>query len=239
MKLTFRNTTPNNVLLTRRENSYTINPSSEMCLEIAEDTVDFSLEPCSENNIRYLSRKAGIILYRHFKLRSSYSEGFEADTLIQLVSDVKKGKFLDEYERVVPFSNEHSFSEPDYSVKDGKAVLSQLQKSQANGNRTLFIFDLFDILGNSFTALLLLIIPFILIWIFGSIVLAAKICGCIFLVLFIIILIANRFLDKLKRALWKKGKAFVLRKQIFKNYNSYFDNEYITSVFSAKPKAKK
>ena len=240
MKLTFRNTTANDVLLTLGDNSYTIKPSAEMSFDYDTDKVDFSLEPCTASKVRYISKSIGLIFFRHLKLKSAYSLNLTADELlIQLVSDVKKGKFGDEYERIVPFSNDVSFSAPQYTVRDENVVRQQFQKTKSNGSRTLLLFDLLDILGNCFTAFLIMLIPFILIWIFGTFVLAAKICGCIYLVICVIILILNRFLDKLKRALWKKGKAFVLRKQIFKNSESYFDNEYISSVFDPKPKTKK
>ena len=240
MKLTFRNTTISNVLLTSQENSYIITPSEEISLDYDTDTADFSVEPTCESKVRYISRSIGIIFFRHLKLRSDYSAAStEGEFLIQLISDVKKGRFGDEYERIIPFSNDISFPEPHYTVKNENVIRQQFQKTKSNSRRTFLFFDLLDILGNCFTAFLIMLIPFILIWIFGTFTLAAKICGCIYLVICLIILILNRFLDKLKRALWKKGKALALRKQIFKNSESYFDNEYITSVFNHKSNAKK
>lgn len=233
MKLTFRNTTANDVLLILMNNNYTLSPSSEMSFETDTSNVEFSLEPRCASEIRYLSRKTGVISLRSFKLKASYTVKITKDTLIQLVSNVKKGKFRDEYERIVPFSNDCSFSNPFYCVRDEKAVRYQFEKSRTKGNRTLLIFDFFDILGNCLTALLLLIVPFALIWIFGDFDLAVRICGYAFIPIFIIILLINRLFDKFKRKIWKKGKSFALKNQIFKDYNSYFDNEYITSVFNA------
>jgi tetrahydromethanopterin S-methyltransferase subunit E len=112
-------------------------------------------------------------------------------------------------------------------------VRNILEKAISKGDNGLKIFDAFDILGNSITGLLFLLIPFILIWIFSDITTAAKICAIAFIPIFLVILIVNRFFDKLKRKAWKKVKAYTLRNQIFKDYNSYFDNEYICSVFKS------
>lgn len=234
MELTFRNTTAKDVLLTFGESKHYIKPAQEIAFEIGTDTADFSLEPCCESRIRYISKTVGIINYRHFKLKADYRATIDGDSDIQLISDVKKGKFRDEYERVLPFSNDCSFDEPHYSIRDEELVRRRFREIRSNSNRTLLIWDILDFLGNSLQALLLLIIPFVLIWIFGSFILAAKICGCIFAVVCIILLFINRLIGELKRKIWKKGKAFVLRKQIFKDYNSYFEDEYIKSVFPEK-----
>lgn len=231
MKLTFKNTSKDTVILSFENKEYTIPPFSQITAEGHKKEATFSVSPDKSSFISYLSSKTGIIRCRHFILNSSYVGVFDNDCLIQLVSNVRKGKFADEYERIVPFCAEGKLSKPFYKVKDEAVIRREIEDSITKGNRTVRLFDLLDILGNSLCAILLLIIPFVLIWIFGSFSLAATVCGYAFIPIFIIIVLINRFFDKLKRKAWKKGKSFVLKNQIFKDYKSYFDNDYITSIF--------
>ncbi len=203
-------------------------------VEVDESVNEFVLIPEGKSDVIYLLAKFGIVLKRFFKTASRYAFTAQDNMKILLLTDKKRGSFADEYERVVPFSNQSSFALVRYSVSDEVRMKGILEEAINKGDKSLKIFDAFDILGNAFTGLLLLIIPFILIWIFGDIHLAAKICGTAYIPIFIIIILMNRFFDKVKRKLWKRAKGFTLRKQIFKDYNSYFEDEYIKSVFDKK-----
>ncbi len=206
----------------------------EKIYEISQVPEKLLLIPEGKSDVTYLVAKLGVISRRYFRTTAEYVFSAKDDMKILLLTDKKKGGFRDEYERVVPFSNQTDFTVVNYSVSDEHRMKSMLEDAINKGDKSLKLFDAFDILGNAFTGLLILVIPFILIWIFGDIHLAAKICGSAFIPIFIAIILINRFADKLKRKLWKQTKGFVLRKQIFKDYNSYFDGEYIKSVFDKK-----
>ncbi len=197
----------------------------------ADGTSSFTVQVDEGSYVTYILAKFGVVLKRHFKVKSEYAFSADDDITVTLKNEKKKGRFMDEYERVVPVSNQCKFSFVTYSVPDEVKIKKELESANKRGDNALKLFDVFDILGNALTALLFLLIPFAIIWIFADVQLAAKICGMAFIPIFGLIIYLNRVFDKLKRRLWKTAKSKRLQKEIFKDYNSYFDNEYIASVF--------
>lgn len=195
------------------------------------DAGSFTLQVDEGSYVTYILAKFGVVLRRHFKVKSEYAVGTDGDITVTLKNEKKKGRFMDEYERVVPSSAKGSLSLLGYSVPDEAKIRKELEGANKRADNTVKIFDVFDILGNALTALLFLLIPFVIIWIFADIELAGKICGMAFIPIFGLIIYLNRVFDKLKRRLWKTAKSERLEKEIFKDYNSYFDSEYISSVF--------
>lgn len=234
MKITFDNKSDTAVIIALQGVNEMILKGETKTFEVIESLNELTLIPEGKSDVTYLLAKFGIVLKRYFKTASRYVFTAQDNMEILLLTNKKKGSFADEYERVVPFSNQSEFTVLRYSVSDELRMKRILEEAISKGDKSLKIFDAFDILGNAFTGLLFLIIPFILIWIFGDIHLAAKICGIASIPIFIIIILLNRFFDKIKRMVWKKAKGFTLRKQIFKDYNSYFEDEYIKSVFDKK-----
>ena len=194
------------------------------------NTGTFTLQVDEGSHVTYILAKFGVVLRRHFKVKSEYSANSTDDLTVTLRNEKKKGRFMDEYERVVPSSVQDSLSLLSYSVPDEAKLKKELSNANKRADNTIKIFDVFDILGNALSALLFLLIPFVIIWIFADIELAGKICGMAFIPIFGLIIYFNRFFDKLRRSLWKTAKNKRLEKDIFKDYNSYFDNDYISSV---------
>lgn len=237
MKITFDNEADTAVIVTLQGTDIineVIAKGERKEFELFAECSKLTVIPEGKSDVTYLLAKFGIVLKRFFKTASHYTFTAQDNMEILLLTDKKRGSFADEYERVVPFSNQSRFALVRYSVSDEVRMKGILEEAINKGDKSLKIFDAFDILGNAFTGLLLLIIPFILIWVFGDIHLAVKICGTAYIPIFIIIILMNRFFDKVKRKLWKRAKGFTLRKQIFKDYNSYFEDEYIKSVFDKK-----
>lgn len=237
MKITFVNKSDTSVLFTMQGTEFTnvrIDKGEAKECELSQEAANLILIPDGISEVTYLFAKLGVISKRYFKATAEYSFSVTDNMTIDLVTNKCKGKFKDEYERILPVSAQGEFEVVKFSVSDEVRIKNILEKAISKGDSGLKIFDAFDILGNSLAGLLILVIPFILIWIFGDIQLAAKICGIAFIPIFLVILIINRLFDKLKRKAWKKLKEYMLRNQIFKDYNSYFDNKYISDVFRSK-----
>ena len=231
MKISFINKSDKPVYITMGENSITIDKSQTKVLEADNSVSTFTLQVDEGSYVTYILAKFGVVLRRHFKLKSGYSVSGDGDITVTLKTEKKKGRFMDEYERVVPSSAQGTLSLVSYSVPDEARLKKELESANKRADNTIKIFDVFDILGNAFTAILFLLIPFGVIWIFADVHLAAKVCGMAFIPIFGLIIYLNRVFDKLKRRLWKTAKSKRLQNEIFKDYNSYFDNEYISSVF--------
>lgn len=231
MKISFINKSGKPVYITMGENSITIDKSQTKVLEADNSVSTFTLQVDEGSYVTYILAKFGVVLRRHFKLKSEYSVSGDGDITVTLKTEKKKGRFMDEYERVVPSSAQGTLSLVSYSVPDEARLKKELEGANKRAYNTIKIFDVFDILGNAFTAILFLLIPFGVIWIFADVQLAAKVCGMAFIPIFGLIIYLNRVFDKLKRRLWKTAKSKRLQNEIFKDYNSYFDNEYISSVF--------
>lgn len=231
MKISFTNKSDKPVYITMGENSITIDKSQTKVLETDNSVRTFTLQVDEGSYVTYILAKFGVVLRRHFKLKSEYSVSGDGDITVTLKTEKKKGRFMDEYERVVPSSAQGTLSLVSYSVPDEARLKKELEGANKRADNTIKIFDVFDILGNAFTAILFLLIPFGVIWIFADVQLAAKVCGMAFIPIFGLIIYLNRVFDKLKRRLWKTAKSKRLQNEIFKDYNSYFDNEYISSVF--------
>lgn len=231
MKISFINKSGKPVYITMGENSITIDKSQTKVLETDNSVSTFTLQVDEGSYVTYILAKFGVVLRRHLKLKSEYSVSGDGDITVTLKTEKKKGRFMDEYERVVPSSAQGTLSLVSYSVPDEARLKKELEGANKRADNTIKIFDVFDILGNAFTAILFLLIPFGVIWIFADVQLAAKVCGMAFIPIFGLIIYLNRVFDKLKRRLWKTAKSKRLQNEIFKDYNSYFDNVYISSVF--------
>ena len=229
-KITIINKSNITLCLTAENESYILYPSQVQCIVTEKAPFHFSAYPDSVNRIDYLFKSAGIISKRHFVLVSDFQLRTGEECEVSFYTNTKKGRFRDEYEYCVPYCSQGTIDVLHHSVKDEESFRQEFEQSGKKGKRALLVLDFFDILGNALAGILLLVIPFLFIWLFWDIRLAWNICSVAFIPIFIIIVIINRILDKLKKAAWQKGKSFALRKQIFKDYNSYFQQDYISSV---------
>lgn len=234
MKITFRNLSSEHIELSLKGKKEIIPSQGDFLFETEESGISFCVNPYEKSDITYLFRRAGVILKRSFCTQSAYSGTITCDTVINLYSDKARGKFGDEYRRIVAVSDVTPLFCGAYRVTDEEFVRNELDRSKEKGNRALLVFDIFDILGNALTVLLLLLIPFALIWLFGSFETAYTVCGYLFIPIFAVIVIVNRVFDKYKRKLWYFFKGKALEKSTFKGTDSYFSEDYIREVFSAR-----
>ena len=230
MKITFINKSDKDIYISSTNNDITLYSGETACID-SEETCSFSVQVNERSHITYIAEKLGIILKRNFKIKSEYSLSVGEDATIILKSEKKKGRFMDEYERVTCLADNNRLSLLSFGVPDEKRMKTELEDAISHGDTTLKLFDVLDILRNGFTAILLLLIPFAIIWFFTDIDTAFKVCTLAFIPIFGLIIYLNRFFDKVRRRLWKSAKNAKLKNEIFKDYNSYFDNEYIETVF--------
>ncbi len=230
--LIFTNKTCITLLLSVNNQAYKIVPSQTQQISTAESAVQFTVCPDSLNSIRYFLKSAGLISKRHFVVESEYSAFVNGEMQIDLYTQTKKGKFMSEYEFCVPYCTNGNLSLGKFTVKDEEKFKNELYKCTERSKRAVLLFDILDIFGNALMGVLLLVIPFLLIWFFGNIQLAWDICSIAFIPIFIIIVLINRLFDKFKKLAWIKGKSFILKNQTFKNTDSYFEHEFIMSAFN-------
>ncbi|MBO5937012.1 MAG: hypothetical protein J6Q79_05285 [Clostridia bacterium] len=231
MKINFINKSDKDIYITMNDESITVNDGERKSLA-TEEAGTFTVQINENSYVTYIVAKFGVVLKRHFKVRSEYAFDMGDDITVVLTTDKKKGKFMDEYERAVCMADNGRLTLLGYRVPDEERLKRELAAAIRRSDNTLKIFDLFDILGNGLAAALFLLIPFAIIWIFSDVRLAAEICTIAFIPIFALIICLNRFFDKLKRKLWKSARSAKLKNQIFKDYHSYFDSEYIESVLN-------
>ena len=233
-RLIFTNKSNTVIVVAVGDESYSLFPSQIQCVPVPDGTAQFSVCTGGRSYINYFIKSAGIISKRHFIAVTDFRLTAYNECEIHLYSQTKKGVYMDEYEFIIPRCENAELTALGYSVKDGDSFIRELEKSSRKGKRAIFLFDLLDILGNAFVGILILVIPFLLIWLFKDIELAWDICSVAFIPIFAIIVVINRFFDKLRKILWENGKQFFFRKKLFKGYRSYFDSEYIRSVAESK-----
>ncbi len=231
MEITFINKSNKPVYVTLGENSARIATAQRETLYCDGLDGTFTAQVDEASYVRYVLAKFGVVLRRQFKLVTEYEFTAVSDMVVVLYDDKRKGRYMDEYEKIVPRTTDGTIRQVSCRVPDEDKIKSELAGANKRSNNAVKLFDVFDILGNALSGLLLLVIPFILIWIFADIDTASKICGMIYIPMFAVIVLFNRYMDKLKRKVWALLKAKKLEKDIFKDYNSYFDSEYIESVY--------
>lgn len=221
------------ILYLKTENeTIPIPPLGSYRLDTEAPSFSFSVYACEKSNIVYAIKKFGVIFKRNFNVCSSYNiTAIENDT-INLFTHSKKGSFGDRYNRVAVTCTSSKLSEPFYSVTDEEEIKKEFNSAKKKTDRVFLLFDLIDIIKNAFIALLFLIVPFALIWIFGSFESAYTICGYLYIPILAIIIIFNRITDKYKKKIWNFAKGKALKNHIFQGTDSYFSNDYISFVFS-------
>ncbi len=231
MKIIFRNLSDKHIELTSEGETHIIASGSAYELYTYDGQVSFSLNPYEKSFLTYFIRKAGVIRKKNFCTVSDYKAEFGGDTVINLKIDRVKGKFSDIYRRVSATVGSVTLAPESFRVIDEAEMKKEFTDAKKRGNRTIFLFDVLDILKSGLIVFLLLLIPFALIWIFGSLETAYTICGYLFIPIFIMIIIFNRIFDRLKKKLWYFAKGKALKNSTYKGTDSHFEEEYMREIF--------
>ena len=231
MKITFNNLSGEHIELTIDGKTSLIGAASQAEAAVGCGPLSFSLNPYEKSSVSYLIRRAGLIRKKSFCTLTTYSTAVGRDSVINLHTDSAKGKFSDTYRRVVATGNGFPVTLESYAVADESEMRKEFAAASKRGSRAIFLFDVLDILKSGLIVLLLLLIPFALIWLFGSLETAYTVCRNLFIPIFIVIIIFNRIFDRLKKKLWYYLKSKTLRNSVYKGTDSHFEEEYIREVF--------
>lgn len=234
MIITFCNISGEHIELTVNGKTTIIAANSSEKIIVDYGELTFSLNTYRKSSLSYFIRRAGLIRKKDFCILTTYKTRVGWDSVITINIISAKGRFFDTYHRVTATCDNFPITLESYSVADEKEMRKEFADANKKGNRALFVFDMFDIIGNAFTVLLLLLIPFALIWLFGSFETAYTVCGYLFIPIFAVIVIINRVFDKYKKKLWFFFKGKALKNKTFRGTDSYFSEEYIREVFGTK-----
>lgn len=231
MKITFNNCSKEHIELTSGEKKQIIASGSSFDYITDNSSLSFSVNPYEKSFVTYFWRTVGLIRKKNFCTLSHYSTAINKNAVINLHHSSAKGRFSDIYRRVTAVGEEFPVTLERYSVADETDMRKEFARARKRNLRTVFFFELLDILKSGLIVLLLLLIPFALIWIFGSLETAFTVCRNLFIPIFIIIIIFNRIFDGLKKKLWYFLKGKALKNSTYKGTDSHFEDEYIREIF--------
>lgn len=231
MEVTFINHSDEHIELTLYRTTRIIGAHSSEVIPVDYGRLTFSLNPYEKSYLMYFIKKAGLIRKKSFCTLTSYSTEIFRDSVIDLSTVSAKGAFADTYHKVVAKVDGFPVIPEGYRVVDEDEMRKEFADAKKHGNRTIFFFDVLDILKSGLIVLLLLLIPFALIWIFSSLEDAYTVCRNLFIPIFAVIIIFNRIFDRLKKKLWYYLKGKTLKKSTYKGTNSHFEEEYIREIF--------
>ncbi len=231
MKITFNNLSGEHIELTIDGKTSLIGADSQAEAAVGCGPLSFSLNPYEKSSVSYLIRRAGLIRKKSFCTRTAYSTDISRDTVITVRTDSAKGSFADTYRRATADCTDCPLTLEHYTVADESEMRKEFAAASKRGSRAIFLFDVLDILKSGLIVLLLLLIPFALIWLFGSLETAYTVCRNLFIPIFIVIIIFNRIFDRLKKKLWYYLKSKTLRNSVYKGTDSHFEEAYIREIF--------
>lgn len=231
MKITFNNLSGEHIELTAQGKTSVIPALSSTELPEVSESFSFSLNPYEKSYLKYFIRRFGLVRQKSFCLRTVYNAAITRDSVISLRTQRARGSFLDTYHRAVATGYGFPLTLEKSVVADEEEMRKEFASAKKRGNRTVFLFDVLDILKSGLIVALLLLIPFALIWLFGSFETAYTVCGYLFIPIFLVIIIFNRLFDLLRKKLWYFFKGKTLEKSTYKGTDSHFDENYIKEIF--------
>lgn len=262
MNIYFKNQSDKKIVITLNGLAYFLPSGADDILQINSTEVNMSLATEDEYSFETFSQKRGMTLYHRFITVAHYDFQLYKDSEISLKVETVSGNNLESYQRVVPSLKGGFLPEAYYSVKDEVVVRSKLrddeqkldkfEKKTEKWSRVLgagmWIDDAFAVIGGIFLGIILLgtiiglliafPIPTIIVL---SVLLVVGAFGC--KTIKKVFYFAFKGFDKLLNRYGEKiGESIApcndMPEDIFKDDNSYFDNEYISAVFKHSTKRK-
>lgn len=261
MNINFKNESDKNIILTLNGIVHFLRSHSENTLQ-SNNEISLSLTTEDEYSSETASEKRGLTLFHRFITVADYNFTLHKDSEISLRVETARGNNLDSYQRVIPSLKGGFLPDASYTVKNESAVRQKLKQDEDNLNRFdkklgkadkaisigMRLDDIIGVICGIFFALILLVIA---IFSFKAYPTATAIILSILLVIGVISykllkkiihLITKTFEKLLDKHGDKIGDALApctdMPMELFKDDNSYFDNEYISAVFRYSTKRK-
>lgn len=258
MNIKFKNESDKNIILTVNGIVHFLMPHSENTLQ-SNHEIRLSLTTEDDYSSETASEKRGLTLFHRFITVADYNFTLDKDSEISLRVETARGNNLDSYQRVIPSLKGGFLPEARYTVKNEATVRQKLEQDKNNLNRFDKKLGKFSkVLGvglwleDAFTVIGVILLALILLWI---IILSFKqyptVTAIVLSVILIIGFISWKTIKKVfnfafrrfDKILNKHGdKVFVpggnIPSDLYKDDNSYFDNEYISAVFRYSTKRK-
>ncbi|MBQ7296206.1 MAG: hypothetical protein IJW86_08475 [Clostridia bacterium] len=255
MNIYFRNQSDKRIILTLNGIVYFLPSGADDILQIDGTKVKMSLTTEDEYSFETFSEKRGMTLYHRFITVAHYSFELKRDSEISLKVETVRGNNLESYQRVVATLKGGFLPEAYYTVKDEDSVRNKLrydeQKLDKFDKKTekwskvlgvgMWLDDAFTVICGIFLGLILLgiLIGLLITFPIPTIIVLSVILVVGALSWKIIKKVFNfafKSFDKLlDRHGEKIGESIApcndMPEGIFKDDNSYFDNEYISAVF--------
>lgn len=241
MRISFYNNSGSNMIMTFAGQMIFCSPNQTQNIVTEEGRVSFEVSTDDRSTIKNLSKVAGIAYDHNFITATRYEFDCHEDTSIVLSVDKKDGEHFETYTRVIAASETALFSPPVYRVKDEADMRKQLKRSNRKMLRTVGVLGVFGFLEDALAVIcgILLIAFVIFVLLFAEethVKVGVAICAAIVIG---IILIINKIAGKLDK--WVDKKLSKNKKEetvdisidvdLYKNKDSYFDADYISSVF--------
>lgn len=258
MNIYFKNQSSKKIIVTLNGLSDFLPPKSSEIYSIQSHEVNLKLTTDEEYSYETFSEKRGMTAYHRFITEAKYDFLLEKDTQIVLEVETSRGNNLESYQRVVATANDFILPEPTYSIKNEKAVrekLSQNEKKLDSYDKKLNklgkAISVADKLDDIFTGICCVILALICI---GTVI-AGLITFTVptIIILLVLAIISTIGYKVFKRFIGFAGNSFekLLDKHgdkifpcpdmppgLYKDDDSYFDNEYISAVFKYSKKRK-
>lgn len=254
MKLYLENKSNKTAYITLCGESIVLPPKEKGFFDVKTQRVSLSAVSGDEYDYKTVSEKRGFTVYNKFIAVTSYEFDVTNDCEIRLYCENVSGPNLESYQRFYAETSEFSLPQPIYCVKNESAVRAKMGEDDSKAEKVLkkaekygkafAVADKFDdillwifavILGVVFFCVGSMIVPVI-----GGIVAVLLYVGAILLLNTVIKKIGKsmekiteKVLDKTFSVLDKSTVANPCKEMpdMWKDDDSYFDNEYISAVF--------
>lgn len=242
MRISFCNSSDSNVTIAVSGQLICCSPKQTQVVMSEEGRINFEVSTNERSAIRTLSKIAGLTYKYDFITAASYESELSGDTRIVLYADKKDGKHLETYTRVIAVSETALLSAPRYRIKDEADIKKQIRTSLKRGSGVMGFLGVLNFLDDLVGWLCIAFLVALAVGVFifaestlikvGVAIAAAIIIG----IVFIISRVAagfDKWIDK-KLNKDKKEETVCISADVdlYKDEDSFFDADYISSVFS-------
>lgn len=254
MKLYLENKSGKTVFISLCGESIALKSHQSDTFSVSSQRVTMSLVSEDEYDYLTVSEKRGITVYNEFVAVTCYEFDLLEDKEIRLYCEKASGSVLESYQRVYADMKDGTLPEPRYCIKNESSVRAKMQDDDHKAEKFFNSVEKYDkfFYGESIFDS---IVAWILLVLFGALFFAvgfmiAPVIGGIIAVLLYVgaIIIISAVIKRMGKSMEKitekaLDKVFGIfdkstvtnpcqgMPDIWKDDNSYFDNEYISAVF--------